>query len=190
MMMGLHPPHISGGFYKASHGNLIDAIDPIPSPAFPFCYYQDKTDSKGRPFGPYGDNYCEDFQPTFNENGLCYTYNNHELGMIAFEGADADHRAERSFQVRKVKGCGKKKGFTLIVDNHDTFNAYTPGVGRLKGFKVFVTVPGVVTHKVPFPIDVQFNGEYSLLHHGIHYIDSSVDFEIWNADKQVKHYFY
>ena len=37
-----------------------------------------------------------------------------------------------------------------------------------KGFKVFVTIPGVVTSKVSFLADPTFQGEHNFFIHGIH----------------------
>jgi hypothetical protein len=51
---------------------------------------------------------------------------------------------------------------------------------------VFITVPGVVTHKVPFIATPDFNGEYNFNIHGLHYIDASEEFRRWNKEKQVK----
>jgi hypothetical protein len=55
-----------------------------------------------------------------------------------------------------------------------------------RGFMVFITVPGVVTHKVPFIATPDFNGEYNFNIHGLHYIDASEEFRRWNKEKQVK----
>ena len=52
-----------------------------------------------------------DNKATINENGLCYTYNNLDLGL--------DPRVTETIaQVRNVKGCGKSKGLRVIVDSH------------------------------------------------------------------------
>ena len=29
----------------------------------------------------YKERYCDAFQPTFNEHGLCYTFNNPDVGL-------------------------------------------------------------------------------------------------------------
>ena len=39
-----------------------------------------------------------------------------------------------------------------------------------KGFKVFVTIPGVVTSKVSFLADPSFQGEHNFFIHGIHVV--------------------
>ena len=39
-----------------------------------------------------------------------------------------------------------------------------------KGFKVFVTIPGVVTSKVSFLADPTFQGEHNFFIHGIHVV--------------------
>ena len=50
---------------------------------------------------------------------------------------------------------------------------------------VFITVPGVVTHKVPFTATSDYNGEYSFNIHGLHFIDASEEFRRWNKEKNV-----
>ena len=60
------------------------------------------------------------------------------------------------------------------------------GVADTRGFMVFVKVPGVVTHKVPFIAAPDFHGEYNFNMHGLHYIDASQEFRNWNKEKQVK----
>ena len=50
---------------------------------------------------------------------------------------------------------------------------------------VYVTVPGVVTHKVPFVAAANFHGEFSFNMHGLHYIDASNEFREWNKEKKV-----
>ena len=35
---------------------------------------------KGLLHGPYNERYCNSFQTTINEAGLCYTFNNYNLG--------------------------------------------------------------------------------------------------------------
>jgi hypothetical protein len=48
------------------------------------------------------------------------------------------------------------------------------------GFKVFVTMPGVVTSKVPFHIDPAFYGEHNFFLHGIHVIHVRASFKFGN----------
>ena len=50
---------------------------------------------------------------------------------------------------------------------------------------MYVTVPGVVTHKVPFVAAPNFHGEFSFNMHGLHYIDASNEFREWNKEKKV-----
>ena len=45
-------------------------------------------------------------------------------------------------------GCGKLRGFQLVIDSQKVNSL--PKSDLMKGFKVFVTIPGVVTSKVPF----------------------------------------
>ena len=45
-------------------------------------------------------------------------------------------------------GCGKLRGFQLVIDSQKLNSL--PKSHLPKGFKVFVTIPGVVTCKVPF----------------------------------------
>ena len=53
------------------------------------------------------------------------------------------------------------------------------------GYLVYITVPGVVTHKVPYRVDPSFFGEYNFLLHGLHYITASNEFLEWNKEAQV-----
>ena len=65
-------------------------------------------------------------------------------------------------------------------------NLYRPkGHDESPGFMVFITVPGVVTHKVPFTATSDYNGEYSFNIHGLHFIDASEEFRQWNKEKNV-----
>ena len=93
------------------------------------------------------------------------------------------------FKVQKVAGCGKNKGFRVVVDSQrlayrskQLFGDYGKGTD---GFRVYITVPGVVYHKVPFDINPSFNGEYDFLLHGLHFIDASKDFVDWNKEAKV-----
>ncbi len=45
---------------------------------------------------------------------------------------------------------------------------------------MYVTVPGVVTHKVPFTVDSSYHGEHHFFVHGIHYVTASEAFVEWN----------
>ena len=51
----------------------------IPNAAFPFCFYSSET--VGTYLDDYKEYYCNAFQPTFNEHGLCYTFNNPDAGL-------------------------------------------------------------------------------------------------------------
>ncbi len=59
---------------------------------------------------------------------------------------------------------------------------------NLSGFRVFITVPGVVTSKVPFTVDPTFRGQYSFFLHGIHVIKTSQAFREWNQQAKVCHF--
>ena len=167
-----HPPHLA----EVSEDGTMR---PVANAAFPFCFYQNKQ-RDGVKFGPYRELYCNDFQTTINEKGLCYTYNNYNLGMDPMA-------REEAFYIRQVKGCGKGKGLQLVVDSQKLSNQHLSKWGTEfgEGFEVFITVPGVVTHKVTFTVDPSFNGEHHFYLHGIHFIDASGQFKIWNTDAQV-----
>lgn len=166
MRFSIHPPHVA-------EVEADFSIRQMPQPLFPFCWFRDQLDS-GIKYGAYDEHYCHSFQTTFNDHGLCYTFNNFDLGFD-------DRAANEAVQVRKVQGCGKSKGLRVIIDNHKVATLgkrLTPG----SKFQVYVTVPGVVTHKVPFKMDPTYHGEHSIYLHGIHYIDSSEQFKVWNKD--------
>ena len=143
------------------------------NPMFPFCIYNNDKADEGIRVGPYGESYCKSFMPTINDRGQCYTYNNVNL-----------HGDElyKDFGIRTVQGCGKSKGLRLALDTH---KLYEKSKGRQDGFMVYVTVNGVITHKVPFKVTLPFHGEYSFYLHGLHFIASSPRFTDWNSEYQV-----
>ena len=57
-----------------------------------------------------------------------------------------------------------------------------------KGFKVFVTLPGVSTSKVPFLVDPSFQGEHNFFIHGIHVI--KVNFIIYLGSERSMGFFF
>ena len=63
MKKSLHPPH------AIENGKIV------PGAAFPFCKYGSR-EGDGIVLPEYGERYCNSFQTTFNEYGLCYTFNN------------------------------------------------------------------------------------------------------------------
>ena len=55
-----------------------------PNPTFPFCFYGSENKVEGQQpsyLKAYQESYCNAFQTTFNEHGLCYTINNSEQGF-------------------------------------------------------------------------------------------------------------
>ena len=55
---------------------------PKSQAAFPVCIYDGKQDGDEIDKEGYGGTaYCNKFQTTFNEHGMCYTYNNYELNL-------------------------------------------------------------------------------------------------------------
>ncbi len=100
-----HTPHTFDYF-----DDVIPHIQRVAAATVPFCwYFTANNTNSGLPFGPYGESYCDEFQTTFNEYGLCYTYNNFDLKTngLNLEG-------ERCGTVRKSEGCGKRKGLRYI----------------------------------------------------------------------------
>ena len=71
--------------------------------------------------------------------------------------------------IRNVTGCGRKRGLQLVLDSQ-TMASILPKKYLAKGFKVFVTIPGVVTSKVSFLADPTFQGEHNFFIHGIHVV--------------------
>ena len=69
--------------------------------------------------------------------------------------------------ILKVAGCGKNKGLQIVLDSH-RLSSFMPEGKLSKGFKVFLTLPGVTTSKMPFLINPTFKGEHNLILHGIH----------------------
>ena len=72
----------------------------------------------------------------------------------------------------QVTGCGKKSGLQLILDSQKMHTLLSKDV-RKRGYYVFITVPGVVTSKIPFLVDPEFEGEHNFYIHGIHVIGVS-----------------
>lgn len=76
MQMSLHPPHALDQ-QGAEDGKVV------PNPAFPFCFFgagKNKAE-QGAYLSAYQEHYCNSFQTTFNEYGLCYTFNNADQGF-------------------------------------------------------------------------------------------------------------
>ena len=61
-------------------GFLKDELTTNEHVVVPTCKYNDKT---GTNIAGYNQTYCDEsvFQPTFNEYGMCYTFNNRRQGM-------------------------------------------------------------------------------------------------------------
>ncbi len=93
--------------------SIVRTTGQVSSPAFPYCSYN-SDDRSGIAHPAYNNSrFCNDFQTTFNEYGLCYTYNNVRL---AFEkGKDPHHDG---YSIRGVAGCGKERGLRMVLDNH------------------------------------------------------------------------
>ena len=87
-------------------------------------------------------------------------------------------------EIKKVTGCGKKSGLQLIIDSHKMLNLL-PKDFRMQGYYVFITVPGVVTSKIPFYVNPDFDGEHNFYLHGIHNVGASETFKDWNEKHQV-----
>ena len=140
---------------------------------------------------------------TFNEYGMCYTFNNYPQAMNQYLknlpnekhsnvdskpiqndffssflnfrplGCTEDPMDKKIPEIKKVNGCGKKSGLQLIIDSHKLQNLFSKKI-RSKGYHVFITVPGVVTSKIPFYVDPEFDGEHNFYIHGIHSIGVSI----------------
>ena len=80
-----------------------------------------------------------------------------------------EYFSNETFRQRKVTGCGKNRGFQLVLDAQ-RIQSLLPKNHLTRGFKVFVTIPGVITSKVPFWADPTFRGEHNFYIHGIHVI--------------------
>ena len=80
----------------------------------------------------------------------------------------------RIFRVRKVAGCGKENGLQLVLDNKRLLGLISPAQRRRQslsqGYRAFVTLPGVVSSKIPFHVDPSYEGEHNFYLHGIHVI--------------------
>ena len=81
----------------------------------------------------------------------------------------SDTNSDHFRKVKSVTGCGKNSGLQLIIDSQKMNNLFSKNM-RSKGYHVFITVPGVVTSKIPFYVDPEFDGEHNFYLHGIHVI--------------------
>ena len=166
MRMSIYPPHVK------EHQNMI------PDAAFPICAYAGQEE--GIKVKEYqNDKFCSSFQTTFNDHGLCYTFNNVQQRLES-----SLERNDTLFKIRTVSGCGKESGLQLIIDNHK-INSLMPTKSQVKGYKAFVTLPGVVTSKIPFHVDPRYEGEHNFYLHGIHVIKASEQFREWNSKNKL-----
>ena len=70
-----------------------------------------------------------------------------------------------------MRGCGRERGFQLILDNQKMLSGLHSNDTKIaKGYRVFITLNGVVTSKLPQYVAPDFNGEHNFYLHGIHYI--------------------
>ena len=71
----------------------------------------------------------------------------------------------------QVEGCGKEKGLQLVLDSQRTFSSTTANISaKPTGYRIFITLNGVVTSHVPYLVSPGFDGEYNFYLHGIHHI--------------------
>ena len=194
----------------------------------PICNYNDEI---GVEVKEYDELYCNPnaFQLTFNEYGLCFTFNNRKQGledfflthhasntlesninssnetgikhaMTTLKNTEDDTKEifkvyylpnyfwKHCFIIKfytveltiyiyiyywffQVRGCGKERGFKLILDNQKMLSAMPKEVGkRANGYRVFITLNGVVTSNLPYYVAPDFDGEHNFYLHGIHYI--------------------
>lgn len=176
MTASIHPPHVTDS----------DGLR-MPNPAIPHCSYNQGADDEvdSLILDEYEtDFFCRSFQTTYNDHGLCYTYNNIQLGLeskIGGENRDGGD-AGSFFRIRKVTGCGKERGLQIAVDSQKLTRLLP---GSRDGFRVFITEPGAVSSKVPFTVDTAFHGQHSFFLHGIHHVQASKAFTKWNQDARV-----
>ena len=123
------------------------------------------------------------FQTTFNEHGMCYTFNNYPhkySNLLKHKSTTKKYRLRCNSDdfishmplentIRNAKGCGKNSGFQLIIDSHKMTNL----IQKHKGYKIHITLPGVVSSEVPYIIDPGYEGEHNFIIHGIHKITVS-----------------
>lgn len=71
----------------------------------------------------------------------------------------------------KVEGCGREKGFQLVLDNQRIFSVDKANKStKDAGYRIFITLNGVVTSRVPYFVLPGFDSEYNFYLHGIHHI--------------------
>ena len=170
-------------------------------PLFPFCEYPDSetADFDGL---EHKSRYCESMQTTFNDYGVCYTFNNvkqflddnlkgNRTGPIRVK--ILQNQASRfilmltqlltkivSSKVRKVTGCGKDKGLQLVLDANKISRLLPLAESNQfsSGYNVFVTRPGIVNNPIVFNVDPKFDGMHNFHLHGIHVVRVRYDMSI------------
>ena len=99
-------------------GFLSDEKDTTERVFVPICSYNDEH---GVQINDYNEGNCSSkyFQPTFNEYGMCFTFNNRKQGMDDFYvgNSELDTHAERPTFNRK-----ENKPAPLEKDGNDTNN--------------------------------------------------------------------
>ena len=98
------------GFFNDEQANLSKVYVPI-------CNYNDEMGSR---VNPYAERYCDTaaFQPTFNDNGMCFTFNNRKQGMDEF--------FQRNFPFKDVENhYTTQNGHNGDNDNKPVKNSYS-----------------------------------------------------------------
>ena len=74
-----------------------------------------------------------------------------------------------TFVCTQVRGCGKDRGLQLILDSQKMLSALPQNTTTV-GYRVLITLNGVVTSNLAYHVAPDFDGEHNFYLHGIHYI--------------------
>ena len=96
----------------------------------PKCSYNDQANENGVKVGEYDDRYCDPgaFQPTFNEYGMCFTFNNRKQGLEEYFRTHDSNNG--------IHNNGTRQSSSVANKNQNTSDQLTKEEGSNEIFKV------------------------------------------------------
>ncbi len=97
MRYSLHPPHVLERDSSSS-----SSFVPVPGASFPICSYDgDGGGADAAVADEYpSDRFCGLFRTTFNDHGLCYTFNNVRLGSLGGSDDGLEGGNRKNYPIR------------------------------------------------------------------------------------------
>ena len=116
-------------------GFLNDKLTTNEQVVVPTCKYNDKI---GTNIAGYNQTYCDEsvFQPTFNEYGMCYTFNNRKQGMDRYF-------SNRQFNIEKE---GVRQDMNSTTRNIDFVSHHSLENDEKEIFKVSTVLLEITIH--------------------------------------------